>query len=166
MGTVKDLTGQQFGYFTVVRFCEIKNGQARWNCRCVCGRTTVVSNSNLRAGRMVSCGCKKSELLRAKNTKHGQNGEIRSPEYGSWMSMKRRCQNPNDKNFKAYGGRGIKICDRWMAFENFLVDMGRRPSTRHTLDRVNNDGNYEPGNCRWATPSEQAKNRRPKAKRL
>lgn len=94
------------------------------------------------------------------NFRHGHNGKgRRSPEYRSWAHMKGRCENPESDRYAYYGGRGIRVCERWQSFENFLVDMGPRPAG-HTLDREDNDGDYEPGNCRWATQSEQGKNRR------
>ncbi len=130
----------------------------RWSCQCDCGNTTTVSRSNLRSGQVVSCGCLKRDL----QTTHGEARRRRQgPEYMSWLSAISRCENPKRRSWPLYGGRGIRMCDRWrQSFEAFLADMGRRPTHQHSLDRINNDGDYEPGNCRWATPKEQAQNRR------
>lgn len=130
-----------------------------WVCQCDCGNIAFAQTSDLRAGRHRSCGCLRVDVM----TRHGgtNHGGGRTPEYRSWMSMKARCLDSDHDSYKWYGGRGITICDRWLAsFEAFLADMGARPSLKHSIDRINNDGNYEPGNCRWATANEQAQNQR------
>lgn len=124
-----------------------------WECLCDCGRLTWVQSINI--GKTKSCGC--SYFGRRNGLKHGMS---RSPEYNCWVQMRERCGNPNHPWFKNWGGRGIKVCERWMKFESFIEDMGLRPSRFHSIDRVNNDGDYEPGNCRWATRHEQNMNTR------
>lgn len=126
--------------------------------KCGCGRVWVTQVRCVMNGDTKSCGCLRNRLVGERSLKHGhaQNNVI-SPTYISWQHMKTRCNKTNHVNYQHYGGRGIKVCKRWNKFENFLKDMGKRPKHR-TLDRINNDGNYEPGNCRWATSSQQASN--------
>lgn len=134
--------------------------------RCDCGVEKVVRAGDLKHGYSHSCGCLQRELTAVKiadrSRTHGQAGKsVRTPEYSAWSSMKRRCSSPRDSNYPRYGGRGITVCDRWRdSFEAFFEDMGPRPSAIHSVERDNRDGNYEPGNCRWATQKEQANNRR------
>jgi len=123
-------------------------------------------------GKTRSCGCRIIQVLTANGYAMRQHGESKSvgraasPEYRTWDGMKERCRNPNHKAYANYGGRGISVCERWLDFESFLLDMGRRPSPTHSIDRINNDGNYEPGNCRWATRDEQNRNQRRRTKGL
>lgn len=128
--------------------------------KCACGTTKLVNRSHLLAGRSKSCGCYNLEVLRARVTRHGHSVNGKSTTtFNIWMGMFARCHSPTSPAYKRYGGRGIKVCRRWNKFENFLSDMGERPSRAHSLDRINNDGGYSPSNCRWATRAQQNRNR-------
>lgn len=153
---VKNIAGVSVNDLVVVSFIETKKGKAFWLCRCVCGNTTTASGNNILRGKVKSCGCR-TVRLGAKKT-HGMS---RTPEYHVWKGMRGRCSNPSDRDWPLYGGRGVAVCDEWdKSFESFLADMGHRPSAKHSIDRIDTNGNYEPGNCRWATVEQQSRNRR------
>ena len=137
------------------------SGAAFWRFRCDCGTETTARAASVRFGTTKSCGCLRTETIRTASKTHGKRcGGAMAPIYRSWLSMKQRCHNPSDTSYENYGARGIEVCERWRSsFEAFAADMGPRPEG-HTIDRINVDGNYEPGNCRWATATEQVRNRR------
>ena len=160
MGKFTDLTGKTFGNWNVLRWVRSERGGSVYECVCKCGTKRIIFRSNLISGKTKSCGCAKSEIISRTKIKHGfaANSSRKAKRiYTIWGSMMNRCFNPSNHAYHNYGGRGITVCDRWKDFENFLLDMGQ-PKDDQSIDRINNDGNYEPGNCRWSDNFEQMRN--------
>lgn len=156
-----DLEGKKFGRLTAVRQAH-KNKQSKyyWLFQCDCGRQTTVIPYDVTSGKTQSCGCYHVERASEANLKHGYSHVKGNSVYKIWIGMHDRCNRVTNKSYRYYGALGITYCSRWNSFENFLSDMGPRPSEEHTLERINPYGNYEPSNCKWATRSEQNNNNR------
>jgi hypothetical protein len=151
-----DLTGQRFGRLVVIKRGQnlaARTGTVYYECQCDCGNIKTICRNGLKSGDVKSCGCFRRET----KLTHGQNNSI---TYSTWEHMKGRCFNTKNDSYNDYGGRGITVCEQWLKFENFLSDMGERPSADHSIERLDNDGNYEPGNCVWATIDKQSRNKR------
>lgn len=151
----KDIDGDRFGRLAVIGYKGPRGNHREWYCKCDCGEVCIVLSNCLLRGETKSCGCLNSEYSRRRKTTHGKTG---TRVYGIWKHIITRCTNRRAKAFPRYGGKGVKVCSRWRSFQNFYADMGDPPSRIHSIDRRDNDGDYTPENCRWATPVQQQNN--------
>lgn len=165
MPVSEDLSGKKFGRLTAIEdIGKTKRGRV-WRCICECGNETQSISTYLKIGHKKSCGCLHADSAKISGLKQRTHGyttvdkKWTASEYGVWMSMKARCGNPKAASYKRYGARGIKVCERWMKFENFIKDMGPRPTNKHSLDRIDTNKGYDPENCRWADQMQQAQTR-------
>lgn len=159
---IKDIVGERFDRWLVLSLSRSNDGRVYWNCKCDCGNAREVRSDRLIGGMSKSCGCYHKEIVARSSSEHnGTHRMSHTKIHRVWRLMKSRCGNPNDKSWPNYGGRGIKVCERWLhSFEKFYADMGDIPFDGAQIDRVDNDGHYEPGNCRWSTAKENSNNRR------
>jgi hypothetical protein len=161
MANVLDLSGNRYGRLIVIGQAPSKTYNTKWFCKCDCGAETCVFGHLLKSGKTISCGCFRREAGVKRGEASAKYGLSRTPEYVTWNLMIARCHDESSINYPNYGGRGIIVCERWRnSVEDFYEDMGPKPTPKHTIERKNNDGNYEPVNCTWATKKEQSRNTR------
>jgi hypothetical protein len=158
MSKIINLVGIKKNRLTIVSFSHIAKNRTYWLAKCDCGNETIVAGAKFNYGSTKSCGCAQREAVGSLNRTHGKANK--ENEYAIWKNMRGRCNNPNDAAFYNYGGRGITVCERWNDYSNFIADMGRRPSKKHSLDRIDNTQGYSPDNCRWVTRDIQNRNKR------
>lgn len=158
MAELIDMTGKTVGRLTIIGRAPSVNGMAAWHCVCSCGNQRIAKGKHLRCGWVQSCGCYMRELRSVNGKKHATHNATGTPEFSSWAGMMDRCHNEKSNAYKLYGARGLHVCERWHDFATFLADMGPRPPGT-SIDRIDNARGYEPGNCRWATATQQARNR-------
>ena len=157
-GQIRKDLDVKYGRLWIVKYIGARgNHRSFFLCVCDCGNLFEVAWSAIQSGGTQSCGCLNMEMCAQRPRTHGLR---KSSEYAIWQQILNRCRNSNLRNFSSYGGRGIRVCERWLKFENFYADMGPRPTPQHSIDRIDNDGNYEPDNCRWSTRKEQCRNTR------
>lgn len=153
-----NIIGERFYNLVVKKFYKSKGGLSYWICQCDCGKEKIIQGGHLKSNSVKSCGCLKGKMIADKIKKHNLSY---SSEYKIWANMKDRCYNEKSDNYHNYGGRGIIVCKEWInSFEKFYSDMGKRPSSKHSINRIDNNGNYEPNNCCWATKTQQDRNKR------